>query len=133
MRSLGRGKGVVVVLSKAYLESKCCMFELGEIAANGDFRNRVFPIVLPDARIYDSEDRLEYIRFWEQKAAALEAKMGQVGKANLQGINEDLNLYVNIRNTVAGLTAILGDMNTLTLEQHQSANFQDLRRALDRR
>ena len=93
MRNIGRGKAVVVVLSKAYLESKSCMFELGEIAANGDFRNRVFPIVLPDAKIYDAEDRLRYIGFWEQKIAQLKSSMQKVGDENLQGIREDLDLY----------------------------------------
>lgn len=79
MRNLGRGKAVVVVLSKAYLESKNCMFELPEITANGDFRNRVFPIALPDAKIYDAEDRLEYIRFWEEKVARLKSNIQRVG------------------------------------------------------
>lgn len=133
MRSLGRGKAVVVVLSKAYLESKSCMFELGEISANGDFRNRVFPIVLPDAKIYDSEDRLGYIEFWEQKVARLKSRMHQVGSENLQGIREDLDLYVEIRNTLARITDILRDMNTLTLDQHLSSNFEELTRALDKR
>ena len=44
MRNLGHGRAVVVVLSRAYLESKSCMFEVTEIAENGDLRGRVFPL-----------------------------------------------------------------------------------------
>ncbi len=133
MRDLGRGKAIVVVLSKAYLESKNCMFELTEIADSGNFRGRVFPIVLPDAKIYAPEDRLIYIGFWEQKIAHLKSGMQRVGSENLQGIREDLDLYVKIRNTLARIADILGDMNTLTLEEHRKSNFLELRRGLGSR
>ncbi|MBE5228104.1 MAG: hypothetical protein ACKPGT_08005 [Microcystis sp.] len=36
-----------------------CMFELIEIAQNGDFYDRIFPIVLTDAKIYNPKDRLK--------------------------------------------------------------------------
>ncbi len=35
------------------------MFELIEIAQNGDFDDRIFPIVLTDAKIYNPKDRLK--------------------------------------------------------------------------
>ena len=41
MERIGRGKCIVVVLSKKYLESKSCMFEMTEIAERGDIRTSV--------------------------------------------------------------------------------------------
>jgi hypothetical protein len=53
----------VATLSKIFLwyyPFSCnCMFELIEIAQNGDFYDRIFPIVLPDAQIYNPKDRLK--------------------------------------------------------------------------
>ena len=133
MQRIGRGKCIVVVLSRKYLESKSCMFEMTEIADRGDIRNRVFPIVLDDAEIYDEVSRVRYIKFWEKKRDELDAEMKGVGSENLQGIREALDLFVKIRNTAAGIVETLGDMNALSLEQHQGAGFEVLLRELERR
>jgi internalin A len=133
MRRIGRGKCVVVVLSKKYLESKSCMFELTEIAGRGDIRDRVFPIVLDDANVYDALGRIRYIKHWEQKREELDAEMKSVGGENLQGIREELDLFAKIRGTLAGIVDILGDMNALTAEQHEGAGFDALLKALEAR
>jgi GTPase SAR1 family protein len=133
MRMLGQGKAIIVVLSKAYLESKNCMFELTEIAERKDLTDRIFPIVFPDAKIHDASSRLDYIRFWEAKKTELDAKMKLVSGENLQGIREELDLFSKIRSTIAGLVDILADMNTLSIEQHQDSSFHELIKALEKR
>jgi internalin A len=101
MKRIGQGKCIVVVLTKKYLELKNYMFEMTEIADRGDIRNRVFPIVLEDAKIYDASGRLRYIKFWEQKKRKLDAQMKGVSGEYLQGIREELNLFAKIRGTIA--------------------------------
>ena len=63
MERIGRGSCVIVVISDKYLRSPNCMFELVEIAENKQFYDRVFPVVLSDANIYDPLKRIEYITF----------------------------------------------------------------------
>jgi Leucine-rich repeat (LRR) protein len=133
MERIGRGKCIVVVLSKKYLESKSCMFELTEIAARGEIRDRVFPIVLDDANIYEGVERVRYVKYWEEKKKELNAAMKDVDGENLEGIRDELDLFAKIRNTIAGIVAILGDMNALTPDQHQGSNFESLIRALEAR
>jgi Leucine-rich repeat (LRR) protein len=133
MQRIGRGKCIVVVLSKAYLESKSCMFELTEICARGDIRDRVFPVVLEDANIYDAMGRLGYIKHWEQKKAGLDSAMKEVGSENLQGIREEIDLFARIRTTIAGIVDTLGDMNALAPEQHRGSSFHALLSALEAR
>jgi hypothetical protein len=67
MKRIGRGRCVIVVISKKYIESESCMFELVEIASNGDFYDRIFPIVLEDAEIYKPVERLKYVKHWEEQ------------------------------------------------------------------
>lgn len=133
MRRIGRGKCIVVVLSKRYLESTSCMFELTEIADRGEIRDRVFPIVLDDAGIYEGRGRLRYIRYWERKKDGLDAEMKEVSGEYLQGIREELDLFAKIRGTIASIVDILGDMNALSPGQHQGADFQTLLAALEGR
>lgn len=132
MRGLGDGKAIVIVLDKDYLQSKNCMFELTRIAKDRQFAKRVFPIVMSDAGIFDAIDRLEYVEYWEEKKMALDQRMRSVGQEKLQGIRDDLDLYEDIRNTIAGIMVVLADMNTFTGETHRANNFEHLFAALER-
>ena len=86
MSRLGAGTAIVVVVDRAYLRSKNCMFELTEIASRPDFAARIFPIVLPDAEIFDPIQLVGYVSYWEEKRAELDRAMRTVGQENLQGI-----------------------------------------------
>ena len=126
MERIGQGKGIVVVISDEYLKSKNCMSELIQIAANKNFIDRIFPIVLSDADIYDAINRIEYIKHWENKITELDTAMKTVSAANLHGIREDIDIFDTIRDEIAKLTDILQDMNTLTPDMHRDTDFQTL-------
>ena len=44
------------------------MFELLQIAKQQKFVDRIFPIVLDDAKIYKPIDRLKYVQYWEERS-----------------------------------------------------------------
>ncbi len=133
MERIGQGNCVIVVVSDKYLRSPNCMFELVEIAENKQFHDRIFPIVLEDANIYDPVKRIEYVKYWEEKRAELADAMKTLDPANLQGIRDDMDLYDRIRDKISGLTSILKDMNTLTPEMHEESNFNILYDAIEKR
>jgi internalin A len=133
MERVGQGNCVIVVVSDGYLRSPNCMFELVEIAENKQLHDRVFPIVLADANIYDPVKRIEYVKHWEVRRAELAEAMKTLDPANLQGIREDMDLYDRIRDRISGLTSILKDLNTLTPEMHQDSNFGILYDAIEKR
>lgn len=131
MERIGRGNCVIVVISDKYLRSKSCMFELLEIAENQNFYNRVFPIVLHDADIYDGVNRINYIKYWDGKISELNSAIKTVEVVtNIQSIVDEINFFVQIRATIDNLTSTLKDMNTLTPEMHDDSNFSQLIEAL---
>lgn len=133
MDRIGRGDCVILVISDKYLRSPNCMYELVEIAENKHFLDRVFPIVLADADIYNPVHRIRYIKHWEEKRAELAEAIKTLDPANLQGIREEIDLYDRIRDKVSGLTSILKDMNTLTPEMHSASDFEELYDAIEKR
>ncbi len=133
MEQIGRGNCVIVVVSDKYLKSPNCMFELVEIAENKDFRNRIFPVVLTNANIYDPVSRLEYVKYWEAKRKELAKAIKKVDPANLQGIREDMDNYDRFRDEISGLVSTLKDMNTLTPEIHKDSDFDALFQAIEKR
>ncbi|MBD2622486.1 HEAT repeat domain-containing protein [Microcystis flos-aquae FACHB-1344] len=131
MRQIGQGKCVVVVISDRYLKSENCMFELVEIARNGDFYKRIFPIILPDARIYKDFERIDYLKYWEDEKAKLQAKYKQIDLAKTNSILETVNLYDEIRGNIDNLTNILKDMNTLNIDLHRQSEFAAMIKAVE--
>ena len=133
MERVGRGNCVILVLSDSYLRSASCMFELVEIAENKQFHDRIFPLVLPDATIYDPVERLKYVRYWEEKRDELDAALRSVDQANLKGIREEIDLYDRIRDEIAELTSILRDMNRLRGDTGKDADYLPLYEAIEKR
>src|SRR2546423_1772109 len=91
MESIGRGKCVILVISDKYLKSANCMFELIQVSRHGNFAERIFPVLLADARIYDPLDRISYVEYWERRRDDLDAAMKRVSAANLHGFREDID------------------------------------------
>ncbi len=89
------------------------------------------PIVLKDANIYKPIERLKYIKYWEDKFQELDDEMKTVSAANLQGLREAIELYTEIRKTIAQLADVIADMNTLTSDIHQNSNFEALFQAIE--
>lgn len=133
MERIGRGDCVIVVISDKYLRSPNCMFELIEIAENKNFRERIFPIILSDANIYEPVKRVEYVDFWETKRDELAKAIQKLDPANLQGIREDMDLYDRIRDMISGLASTLKDMNALSPQMHRDSDFEDLYNAIEQR
>lgn len=130
MRRIGQGKCVVVVISEKYLRSENCMFEMIEIAKNPGLRERVFPIVLSDANIYKATGRIKYVRYWEDEIKELDEALKTVRGDNLTKLQEDLNLYSEIRRLFDDITGTLRDMNALIPEQHEGSGFEELIRRI---
>lgn len=127
MQRLGKGKYIVLIISDKYLKSPNCMFELLQIAQNGYFYDRIFPIIMGNAKIFKTVDRLYYVHFWEDEISDLEEKIKQGNLTNLQGIiDDDLNLYSEIRRNISQLTTILKDINALNPKMHRESSYKEL-------
>lgn len=130
MHRIGRGKCVVVVISKEYLESESCMFELLEISRAEALRERICPIVLANANIYRPVGRVRYVQHWEAQFRELDEELKKVRGNDLCRLQEDLNLYSDIRRMFDDIGRTLSDMNALRAEQHQESGFAEVIRRI---
>jgi len=130
MRRIGQGKCVVVVISEKYLKSENCMFEMVEVAKALGLRERIFPIVLSDAGIYKATGRIRYVSYWEKQIRELDKALKTVRGDNLTKLQEDLNVYAEIRRLFDGIADTLRDMNALTPDQHEGSGFDELIRRI---
>lgn len=132
MKRIGHGKCVILAISDKYLKSRNCMFELLEISKNGQFYERVFPIILPDAKIYDPADRVDYVIHWDNEIQRLDSKLRMLASsANLAHLQQSVTEYTEFRSTIDLLTYMLQNMNTLTPDIHSQSDFEALFEAIE--
>ncbi len=108
------------------------MFELIELDINRELRERVFPIVLSDARIYEPVERLTYIQYWDKKIRQSNQAIKQLDViTNLDGIIATLDRYARIRASIDHLSDFLSDMNALTPDKFTTGDFSLIVNAID--
>jgi len=77
MDAIRSGQQIVVVLSRPYLKSPNCMYELTGIMQHSDYKNRILPVVTDDT-IRDTYFYVELCRHWAEKKATKEELVKQL-------------------------------------------------------
>jgi formylglycine-generating enzyme required for sulfatase activity len=132
MDRIGQGKYVIVVISDKYIKSENCMYEIVQIAKNGQFHDRIFPIVLSDANFYKPVNRIKYIAHWENQKKELNESMKTLDDMSIIAeIQKELENYNNIHQNISNILFVLKDMNTLTPDIHQDTHFEALFKHID--
>jgi hypothetical protein len=132
MQTIGKGKYIIVIISDKYLKSPNCMYEMLEIKEKGNVYDKIFPIVLRDANIYDEEKRIDYLNFWDEKIESLNKKIKEMHiAAGIKNFINTLDQYCRIRSIMDEITEMLQDMNTLTPEMHKETNFEILYKKIE--
>jgi hypothetical protein len=132
MQRIGKGQAVVVVISDKYLKSSYCMFELLEIYRNLDFKNRIFPIVLKDANIFEYSPKLQYLEYWRGKKKELDDAIMKFGSDAITVIGDDYKINKKIFDNYGEIVNILKDINSLTPDMHEADNFNTLIDAVEK-
>lgn len=69
---IGEGTAIIVVISERYLKSLHCMNEWHLMRENGKVKDRVFPIVLENAKITDKKTYLSFYNYLTEKKKEIE-------------------------------------------------------------
>jgi hypothetical protein len=135
MSEIGDARYIIVVLSKDYLKSWYCMYELFQIylgagMEKAEFQKRLFPIHLEDVNIDDLEEVNSYTDYWEQEAADIHKLIIQ----DPNNVNTELakkkDFLGRLINDNGNLLAFLSDINALDITTLLSTDFKNLKKAL---
>jgi internalin A len=127
MKRIGRGDRIFVILSDKYLRSPYCMFELSEIWRTSQqegeaFLNRVRIYALPDAKIFQPEDWVDWSIYWKKEHDNLESRAQQHGIVVLG--EQGHRRLTQMRNLYSQISDILGTVADIV----QPRTFEDLER-----
>jgi len=77
MKSIRKTDYVFLMLSKEYLQSIACMYEVLELIKDENYQKRVIPIVRGNANIFDVTGIGSYIEYWQNEFNRIEEKSKQ--------------------------------------------------------
>jgi len=136
MDRIGRGKFIIAVVSDKYMKSEYCMYEAYRMFQSPAFKERVFPIVLPDTDIFSFRGQTAYLRYWDQEYKALEAEYRSIASASptmVAPLTERLRDIEATTRFINDFMAAVSDMNVLTSQMHFDSNFDQLLSAIETR
>lgn len=110
MHSISNMDFVILLISKEYLESSNCMYEILEVMRNRNYKEKIFPAVI-DTSIYSPRGRIHYVKYWQKEFGELEEAMKGIETANLGKLPEDLKRAQDIASNIATFLDTVADMN----------------------
>ena len=111
------------------------MYELLEIYKNGNFTDRIFPILIEaEVQINIPSNRLKYINYWKQEHQNLENTIRTATDMTYTGsLFKELKLYDEIYRHFDELAATLNNINSLTSCIHIESGFEELFNAIEKK
>jgi hypothetical protein len=91
---------------------------------------------LPDAKLYNFRDRLQYIKYWSDQKKEIAELITAIGldAFSADAAFQEYDLYYrSVFNSVDKLTKLLADWNALTPELLEENNFDTILAAIDAR
>ncbi|MBL7162792.1 MAG: toll/interleukin-1 receptor domain-containing protein [Anaerolineales bacterium] len=121
---IGQGQCIILVISDKYLRSEHCMYEMLLILKNKNFCERIVPLVLDDASIFNAIDRVSYIQYWQNEIQRLKDEISKLGSFyKMKNTYDDLDKYKQILDSFDELSHLVSDMNIPPSEMHVNNNF----------
>jgi cell division protein FtsZ len=121
---------VLMLISKSYLTSENCMYEVLETMRNHDFKERMLFIILEGAKIYEPNAILQYQKFWNSTQKQKEMKIiEEVKEKNFYALGylyEQWKKTEKIKLDISDFIRILKDEKGYKFENLINSNFKSI-------
>lgn len=120
---IGKGTAIIVVISERYLKSPHCMNEWHLMRENGKIKDRIFPVVLEDAKITDKNIFKEYYNFFKDREQSLieQQKEGIIPLTRVETEAANAGFYID---DLKKMYQYLADYNTSKLTELRKDNYE---------
>ena len=125
-KSISQYNAAICLISDAYLKSRWCMFEIIQLMKEKQFVEKIYPVVMTNAKIFSADERLDYIQYWQEKYEKLKNKADGLDLSALSEIALELKLYTYIKNEMGTFTTTLGNWLLWKYGELKDADFKKL-------
>lgn len=106
---------IVLLISDKYLKSEYCMYEAIELLARNkqNLRNKIFPVLLSDAPIFETDNHLDYVLYWIKKHEEINKKLQGIDPQKTMSLQKKAIVYREISENIDALFEELNQMKQL--------------------
>lgn len=113
MKSIRKTDCVFIIISKDYLQSSACMYEVLELVKDENYRDKIIPIINCDANIFDIAGRAAYIEYWQDQFKQADAHSRNIDILNRSFYIEELKKIESIQRNLPEFLELISDMNSI--------------------
>lgn len=130
MKKIRYTDSVLMVVSDAYLKSKNCMYEVLEVFKDENYKERIHPIIIPDARIYSPSERLDYLNYWKNEYSSLKQKISEHSPEEVISLSNELKIMRDINASIIDFIGIISDWKNIPLDTLRKNEFREIKSKL---
>ncbi|GHT05491.1 hypothetical protein FACS189423_09700 [Bacteroidia bacterium] len=123
---------VITVISDSYLKSYNCLYEVGSLMEDQEYRKKTIQIFLPNANIFKKSDKYTYFNYWEKEIKELEKLLKpNVSLDKISLIEADLKETKKIRENLPKFIEFLVAERGFIFSDLENDNYQELLKYID--
>ena len=109
MKSIRKQDFAVLVITKEYLQSTACMFEVSELMKDDDWKNKVMFAVLDDSIF--SASSADFIQYWQKAEENKKTEANGIEPKNMGSITDELRKIDAIQYCLGEFLSVVKDSN----------------------
>ncbi|MCD4819575.1 MAG: toll/interleukin-1 receptor domain-containing protein [Candidatus Cloacimonetes bacterium] len=130
MKKIRSMDSVLMIISDAYLKSRNCMYEVLETLKDENYKERIYPIIIPDAELYSPAKRLKYLDYWKNEYSTLKEALSNYSPEEVISVTNDLKILRDINGSIVDFISIISDLKNIPLEVLRKNDYKEIKQKL---
>lgn len=126
MKSIKGADFVLIVISDGYLKSPNCLYEVLELIKDDNYKEKIIPIFLDDANIFDLRGKSNRIKYWQDEKSDLMKELKALDPQNIGPLTEQLRIIDNITSNLSNFIDSVTDILNIPLTQLQKTGYKEV-------
>lgn len=116
----------ILLISKSYLSSKNCMKEVLHILKDKNFEDKILPVIVDGTKIYSTEDRLEYTKYWLKEKEAINTLISSIPATAIIDEISELKAVEEIVSRINEFLSYISDIKNLTFTELKGEGYKSI-------
>ncbi|QNN44486.1 toll/interleukin-1 receptor domain-containing protein [Pedobacter roseus] len=130
MRSIRDTDYSILLISKDYLQSLNCMYEVTHLLKEKNVQKKILPVIIDDTSIFKPLDRIAYIKYWEQEKKNLQGQLIKIDPLNALDVYADLKLINEASQSIDNFITFITSMLIVKYSELRPTNYSHLLKAM---
>lgn len=117
MKKIRKADFALLLVCESYIKSINCMTEVMQLDKDDDAWKKILPAICKDTKFYEVLDRIQYVRYWQEKSDAIESALKSIDPINATALYQELKSYKGITQNIDSFLTNLKEQLNVSPEE----------------